>query len=627
MSYLDFPRLHFSGLLYNYPNTINNATVNFDPETKLTDSNGAYIYDVASWAPLGSGQIYFQDCVIRGAVDNQGRWIDTGDALIGAEFNTPSPFTPIPNGKDGTFDIPKMVNLDPDWDDRTEFYGMQLQVALPGGATFGGEMSVPQVREMSYDRFALNQTQKGEIHPYQQAGILLGVIENVQWPVADSGSPLLQQFMQACGTSVAVEMTMDLCWSRNGTEASIAGRRYLYGRVYGTLGPVRAGEGPQTIFGRRLQQLRGLGWSAAYAATSKVGSQAFLNIDLGMATPVAVQSWRTDGDPAISGVTIVDSVTVGVVDGTGSFRPFSNGKVSFAPYQYQYESDAKNCILLTNSGVFTIPLATGDAALAATGALALQANGEVVVREASFGIWIQFESVVARAEIDKLNVNVDVLVTQRGNPSPGYQIPGLNAWTWQYSGPNDSTKAVLAPGIVTASYTGATNTRGRTRLEIRALKNRLELQRARIPLDSQMFFFLPAANDPSISYGDYVVDRPHIPPNEIPPPDPPLAGAPLDAPVSVLVWQAFTPPDKPDWHKDILPILGGYSRLYPGMREKLDIGDRATAKGSSLGIAARMNLPVDDPAYMPVTRDLSPAKVKMVADFMTQWAQQPSGNS
>jgi len=58
MSYLDFPRLHFSGLLYNYPNTINNSTANFNPATQLTDANGAYIYDVVSWAPLGSGQVY-----------------------------------------------------------------------------------------------------------------------------------------------------------------------------------------------------------------------------------------------------------------------------------------------------------------------------------------------------------------------------------------------------------------------------------------------------------------------------------------------------------------------------------------------------------------------------------------
>src|SRR5258708_15979681 len=136
MSYLDFPRLHFSGLLYNYPNTINNATKNFNPATKLTDSGGAYIYDVASWAPLGSGQVYFQDCVIRGATDNQGQWVSGGDPLIGADFNTPSPFTPIPDGKEGTYDIPKMVNLDPDWNDQPEFYGMQFQVPLPTALTY-----------------------------------------------------------------------------------------------------------------------------------------------------------------------------------------------------------------------------------------------------------------------------------------------------------------------------------------------------------------------------------------------------------------------------------------------------------------------------------------------------------
>ena len=620
MSYLDLPRLHFSGLLYNYPNTINNKTSNFDPCTPLTDK-GIYVFETVSWAPLGSGQVYFQDCVVRGATDSRGKWIAGGDPLIGADFNTPSPFTPIPDGEDGTYDIPKMVNLDPDWDDRTEFYGMQLQVVLPNGATFGGRMSVPQVREMSYDRFKIDEEeQRQAVRPYQQAGILLGVIEKAQWPDADAGSPLLRELMSACGHCIAVEMTMDLCWSRNQAAASIPGRRYLYGRVHGTLGPVRPGEGRQTIFGRRMQQLKDSGWNAAYAATSQVGSQTFLSIDLGMATPVAVQNWDSNFFPSISGVTVVDRVTVGVVGGAGTFQPLSQGEVSFAPYQYNYKSDAKDCILLTNSGVFTIALTAADTALLAAGALALRANGYVVAQEASSGIWIQFDDAIGRAEIDTLNVNIDVLVTKRGSPAPGYQIPGLAAWTWQYSG-KDSTQAVLAPGYLSANYSGATGGSGQTTLEIRALQNRLELQTARVPLDSQVFFFLPETNDPSISYGDYVLDRPCVPPKPIPPPDPPLARAPLDAPVCLLVWQACTPPAEPDWQRDILPILGGYSRLYPGMREKLDIGHEATARGNSLGIAARMSLSVDDPAYMPVTRDLSPTKVKMIADFMTRWAK------
>jgi hypothetical protein len=36
---------------------------------------------------------------------------------------------------------------------------------------------------------------------------------------------------------------------------------------------------------------------------------------------------------------------------------------------------------------------------------------------------------------------------------------------------------------------------------------------------------------------------------------------------------------------------------------------------------ARMSLPISDPAYMPVTRDLAPAKMAMVVKFLKGWVK------
>ena len=43
MSYLDLPRIHFGGLFFTGPNTINNITPNYEASTKLEGPNHQYI--------------------------------------------------------------------------------------------------------------------------------------------------------------------------------------------------------------------------------------------------------------------------------------------------------------------------------------------------------------------------------------------------------------------------------------------------------------------------------------------------------------------------------------------------------------------------------------------------------
>jgi hypothetical protein len=100
-----------------------------------------------------------------------------------------------------------------------------------------------------------------------------------------------------------------------------------------------------------------------------------------------------------------------------------------------------------------------------------------------------------------------------------------------------------------------------------------------------------------------------------------------DATLSVLLWPAFTPPTTPTWD-DISPIFAAYARLYPGMKSRLDISDKATVLNFAGGMLNNhMNVPITDPAYMPVTRDLSPSKMAMIVDWLKQIVQQESVTS
>ena len=82
------------------------------------------------------------------------------------------------------------------------------------------------------------------------------------------------------------------------------------------------------------------------------------------------------------------------------------------------------------------------------------------------------------------------------------------------------------------------------------------------------------------------------------------------APISVLLFTEYPVPAKPTWDVHIRPILEYYARVYPYMKELLDLADYDTVTQTDNGSAIEfaIGLPIDDPHHMPVVRDLSAGK-------------------
>ena len=59
MSYLDLPRIHFAGLFFAGPGTINNMTTNYEPDAPIEKPAGKYT-PIAGWNPPGVSQFYLQ---------------------------------------------------------------------------------------------------------------------------------------------------------------------------------------------------------------------------------------------------------------------------------------------------------------------------------------------------------------------------------------------------------------------------------------------------------------------------------------------------------------------------------------------------------------------------------------
>jgi hypothetical protein len=120
MSYLTFPRLHFSGQFKAYPSTINNYPDNYDPS--VYPSPNELVGVALGWGPKGDGGFDFIDCVITQIdyADGTSATSVRQDPIIG------QPVAAIPNS---SFQLAAtLVDLDPEQQQVSEIWGMSLQI-------------------------------------------------------------------------------------------------------------------------------------------------------------------------------------------------------------------------------------------------------------------------------------------------------------------------------------------------------------------------------------------------------------------------------------------------------------------------------------------------------------------
>jgi hypothetical protein len=85
--------------------------------------------------------------------------------------------------------------------------------------------------------------------------------------------------------------------------------------------------------------------------------------------------------------------------------------------------------------------------------------------------------------------------------------------------------------------------------------------------------------------------------------------------VAVRVFSVFSPPASPKW-SDIQPLFQQYHTMYLAMAAILDLTDLNAVVAGKAEIRRRLLLPIDDPGFMPVTRDLSAQKRAMIVAWI-----------
>ena len=663
MSYLDLPRLHFSGLFYTGPSTVNNITQNYTESVNIeapppAPPNQFNMGDTgtpgeAGWNPLGAAQWWLEECTVLSAVKPDGTQVDAGDAVLGALVQSPSPKTPMSDGQGGFYDIAKMVDLDPDQQGRSAVFGLRISVTLPNGAGLQGLMTVPELRQ-------LNQRIMAPLGSWVAVGNWMGTLQDVQWSGDLSGSPLLTKLQSVSAQGLAVKLTVDL-HQNNPANVFTSGDLFCYGRVLGSIGPALPGELSQVVPGRCLQKfvppttkaaraaaassnrvLQGRDrvvaetlalsqsraalaakaaapsppdpWNPAFAVVRQAGLQTVLSLDIGGSILLNHSTSSTDPAGFVSDGTFeVDSgIAVGVFNlAKKQFVPFANGAINIAPQYQALTSTAKNCALVKNSGVFTIPLTAADGNAYQTNPLAVQVNGTTVAQENPDGLWADVSVSSLRVQCGgQPPEETQIMVRVFGEPLVGTNPPvtvNVQLLSWSPNAPNppvpqDSTDV----GIVI----GQTDANGLASIATTVSVPDITLPPVRQPLDSQVYYIF--LTDPR---GNVIGDgQPAPPPPNLP-----------NTPISVLLFKAYQAPASPSWN-DVGPIFSAYARLYPGMKARLDISDEATVRNFASGIVGHMRAPITDPAHMPVTRDLSPTKTAMILSWLEQVAQQESAS-
>ncbi len=578
MSYLTSPRLSLAGRFVADVSTINNVNV---------DTNNAWD---PGWNSVGTGAFDFLACKVTGA------W--TPDGGVPSDPVTTYAVSARPDGPSA-----KMVDLDPSCQFASQLWALWVRVWDPatGDLAFIGQYEVASFRDLW--RRQLRETAAGRLVNQQPSGArFVSTLTNVQWGPAAERSPFLVQLRASTADGLLSIGLHQFGYFYNTQHA-----RYRTGTLVGAIGPTSAVDPLTVLAGRRLNDARtDTGVTAVSFVDLEVSAdESRLAFDLGHALPID----NTDGDishlgklPPVPKLKGCKALVLGMKP--SAFKPWERS--AQAPEILAEVNPFVAAWYRETAGIVEVKLSAqqADAVRAAPMALfARMADGSLMglCAETRDGIFVRTDSFVRRMDPDTTDTVV-FHARRYGRPVSGVKIflqaPAAMDFPPGSGIVNDPQPALTIPKqLVTVADGTATlqlapsdpgsprrHTNGKT-----------------WPVDGQVYMLSYA---PSGTPGA-----------------PALQGAEagltgLDA-VIVHVREKVEVPPEPDWTQHVQPILADYAQLYPVMSKHLfDISDRAEFVRHRAQLQLAFNRAIDDPNYMPVTRDLSEAKRRIIVNWL-----------
>ncbi|OHX20731.1 hypothetical protein [Chromobacterium sphagni] len=623
MSYLDAPRINFTGVFQADPSTVNNDVRYYDNEAFRPEyqqqhypgdgPEGAEGY----WNPEGTGIFRFIECKITGA--------QLGDQLLTSPEQDPVIGLRVENADRQA--PGKIVDLDPQMQYVSQLWGVQVRLASPTErALFCGDL-LP-VALMNLWRRQLNQQSQWE---QPMAASYQSILHDVAWQDG-TGSPVLEALRAA-----SEEGLLSINFNLYGYTRDNQSQRFTMGLLSGSIGPCRSKEPKHFVMGRHLTTplqpttpngapfpTQPLGGVYGFQCVNRAEQQT-LYADFGLALPITNATGQLHNIGTLTLALLIDSVDA---------IPKSVSASQFAPLgtvDYLHEG-----WYTRTAGIqgFCYAVGAGDSAddadnkkriasylqqrpLLLLGPQQSSGNYPVLTYEAANGQYARADGHVFRLNPDQPQP-VDFYASQFGKPlatslyvwqlPPGN--PNSNPMGGTGMGDNSLTPPVHTPqvGFPEASLhvpdQVETDFYGKGTLTLLASPPLGEAPRGYI--DGQLY---------ALSY-------------DFQPPPGTRAGRMETAPggpycsywnfVSLLVFNKVEVPQQPTWERDIQPILQQYGNLYPIMsRHLVDLGNYESVRTHRRALLLAFSLPPTDPNYMPVSRDLSDAKREMLLSWLS----------
>jgi len=217
MSYLDQPRINFTGRFFTNVSTINNDLTNYDPNSPVGDPG---------WNPNGIALFKFDSCTVTGVQapgDNSG--------LIGASVLSQT--KPAPG---------KLVDLDPDQQSLSQVIGVALNLTTASGAGFEGVLGPCNLQDM----WPSAPNPEGDAGGSNASSIFISTLNSVQWTNVDQVAALKLLHDTTQNSQLAIRFIVGSFFFADPNDPASG-----YGTLTGSIGPHLDGD-PIQFARRRL---------------------------------------------------------------------------------------------------------------------------------------------------------------------------------------------------------------------------------------------------------------------------------------------------------------------------------------------------------------------------------------
>lgn len=558
MSYLNVPRLHFAGQFLTSPSTINNTPGNY--VTSPTPPYPTYPPAVPSssrvlWNPMGVALFELNGKNVNGT-PLPGCYIQSVMPLTGDLATSENSSDPLLGASVQTStDASPAKIVDLDPDQQLATLFIGIRMQL-----------VLQDGTVAFSMQSGEFISPPNLTDYAGQGVFESRInpKQIVWNTKVK-SRLFQSFRTACKSGISVKFII------GNYDTNIISATFNFGNIVGALGPAKRGEPVRASVDRKfIPQHSSPSYNSGYFQVDKQRKK--LVIDFGNSTAF---DYTPGKSPDINAALLQKNNIETIGD-----------PLNYSRTQYQL-----------TAGILELPISTPQITALKNNPLRFYAPGNSPtkpvlilseylaksVTDFPTGSYITISQLSARLAFGE-STSVDLIARKLGSALSGQElsmniVPGTTARRGL-----QFTKKVT------------TSKNGKATIKLTAATPPLQGQRADI--GSQLYFLQGKWKKTSyIGIGNW-----------------PVNGAPL----SVKAYAKYVAPQNPTWETDVQPVMVHFMTLYPGMKAMHDLTQYPVVKKVSAELKTVFTTPIDHPGYMPVTRELNPAIMKMVVNWINR---------